>query len=202
MKRTTIITLIVLGVGALLFLVWPWSTYNTIIVKDETAKEKWADVQSSYQRRSDLIKNLLVIVESAADYEKETLTEVVDARSKATSINVTADNLTPENIQKFQAAQSQLSGALSRLLVTVERYPQLQATQAYRDFQVQLEGTENRINRARDLFNESVKNYNISIRTFPGNIVASFGSFEKKGSFEADKGTENAPNLKELMNKD
>ncbi len=194
MKRSTVIIIIIIAIIGILFF-WVKGTYNGFVTKDEVAKKAWADVQSSYQRRADLIPNLQAIVEGAADFEKGTLTDVIEARAKATQTTISADALTPENIQKFQAAQSQLSGALSRLLVTVERYPQLTATQGFRDFQVQLEGTENRINRARDVFNEKVQNYNIAIRKFPGNIFASMFGFFPKGSFEADAGAQNAPKI-------
>lgn len=201
MKRSTIILIVILGLIAILFFMFR-GTYNGFVTKDEGVKKAWSDVESQYQRRSDLIPNLQAIVEGAADFEKSTLTEVIEARSKATSINISANELTPENIQKFQAAQSQLSGALSRLLVTVERYPQLQATQAFRDFQVQLEGTENRINRARDQFNAAVQTYNTAIRKFPANIIASITGFQQREGFKADAGTENAPKIDFKKNKE
>jgi LemA protein len=201
MKRSTIIIVAIIAFFAILFF-WFKGSYNGFVTKDEVVKKAWADVQSSYQRRADLIPNLQSIVEGAADFERGTLTEVIEARSKASSINISADQLTPENIQKFQAAQSQLSGALSRLLVTVERYPQLQATQAFRDFQVQLEGTENRINRSRDLFNEAVQGYNTSIRKFPAFLIAGATGFFPKEGFKADAGAENAPKIDFKKNKD
>lgn len=194
MKRGTIILLVVVGLILILFF-WVRGAYNSFVTKDEMVKREWANVQSQYQRRLDLIPNLQAIVEGAADFERGTLTDVVEARAKASSVNINAENLTPENIQKFQQAQSQFSGALSRLLVTVENYPQLAATQSFRDFQVELAGTENRINRARDLFNESVRDYNASIRMFPGNIFAGMFGFHPKGSFEADPGAEKAPKI-------
>lgn len=166
-----------------------------MVEKDETVTQKWADVQTQYQRRSDLIPNLVSTVKGYADFEQQTLTDVVEARSKATSINVDAGELTPENIAKFQAAQSQLSGALSRLLVTVERYPDLKANTNFLELQAQLEGTENRISVARQKFNEAVQDYNSYIRSFPHVIYAGWFDFEKKGYFEADAGTENAPKV-------
>lgn len=169
--------------------------YNAMVDKDETVTQKWADVQTQYQRRSDLIPNLVSTVKGYADFEQETLTQVVEARAKATGINVNADEITPENIQKFQAAQSQLSGALSRLLVTVERYPDLKANTNFRDLQAQLEGTENRISVARQKFNEAVKDYNSYIKKFPRVFYAGWFGFESKGYFEADAGTENAPKV-------
>ena len=169
--------------------------YNSMVDKDETVSQKWSDVQTQYQRRSDLIPNLVSTVKGYAEFEKSTLTEVIEARSQATSMNISADDLTPENIAKFQAAQSNLSGALSRLLVTVERYPDLKANQNFLELQAQLEGTENRISVARQKFNESVKDYNSYIRSFPRVVYAGWFDFEKKGYFEADAGTENAPNV-------
>jgi LemA protein len=162
---------------------------------DEETNGKWAQVESAYQRRADLIPNLVNTVKGYADFEKETLTGVIEARSKATGITVDANNLTPEAIANFQAAQGQLSGALSRLLVTVERYPDLKANQNFLGLQSQLEGTENRIKIERDRFNTSIKNFNSTIRKFPKTIIASSFGFEKKGYFEADQGTENAPEV-------
>ncbi|MDC1221267.1 LemA family protein [Salibacteraceae bacterium] len=169
--------------------------YNSMVDKDETVSQKWSDVQTQYQRRSDLIPNLVSTVKGYAEFEKSTLTEVIQARSQATSMNISADDLTPENIAKFQAAQSKLSGALSRLLVTVERYPDLKANQNFLELQAQLEGTENRIAVSRQKFNESVKDYNSYIRSFPRVIYAGWFDFAKKGYFEADAGTENAPKV-------
>ncbi len=169
--------------------------YNNMVEKDETIGQKWADVQTQYQRRSDLIPNLVSTVKGYADFEQATLTGVIEARSKATGVNIQADDLTPENIAKFQAAQSQLSGALSRLLVTVERYPELKANQNFLELQAQLEGTENRISVARQKFNEAVQDYNSYIRSFPRVIYAGWFDFEKKGYFEADAGAENAPKV-------
>lgn len=169
--------------------------YNAMVDKDETVGQKWADVQTQYQRRADLIPNLVNTVKGAADFEQETLTQVMEARSKATSINISADELTPENIQRFQQAQSELSGALSRLLVTVERYPELKANQNFLELQAQLEGTENRISVARQKFNEAVQDYNSYIRSFPRVIYAGWFDFEKKGYFEAEAGAATAPKV-------
>ena len=169
--------------------------YNGMVDRDETVAKSWADVQTQYQRRSDLIPNLVSTVKGYADFEQKTLTDVIEARSKATSMNINADEITPENIAKFQSAQSQLSGALSRLLVTVERYPDLKANQNFLELQAQLEGTENRIAVSRQKFNGSVQDYNSYIRSFPRVIYAGWFDFQKKGYFEADAGTENAPNV-------
>ncbi|MEJ8758415.1 LemA family protein [Pontibacter sp. H259] len=169
--------------------------YNEMVAKDENVEAAWANVQNAYQRRADLIPNLVNTVKGAANFEQETLTRVIEARAKATSMNISADNLTPENIQKFQQAQGELSGALSRLLVTVEQYPDLKANQNFLELQAQLEGTENRISVERRKFNETVQDYNSYIRSFPRNIIAGWFDFEKKGYFEADAGAQKAPNV-------
>ena len=183
-------------VGILVVIVgWVIVSYNGLVTLDEETNGKWAQVESAYQRRADLIPNLVNTVKGYADFEKETLTGVIEARSKATGITVDANNLTPEAIANFQAAQGELSGALSRLLVTVERYPDLKANQNFLGLQSQLEGTENRIKIERDRFNTSIKNFNSTIRKFPKTIIASSFGFEKKGYFEADQGTENAPEV-------
>ncbi len=182
------------GILAILF-IWFISIYNSIVSKDETVAEKWGNVQSSYQRRADLIPNLVKVVKGYASHEKEVLTAVVEARAKVGSMNISASDLNSETIKKFQDAQNQLGGALSRLLVVVERYPDLKANQNFLSLQAQLEGTENRINVARNRFNEAVKNYNISIRKFPNSLIASIGGFERKTIFEAEEGTEKAPEV-------
>lgn len=169
--------------------------YNSTIGLEENIEEAWGKVESSYQRRSDLIGNLVKTVQGAADFEKNTLESVINARAKATSINIDPTNITPEQLQQFNQAQSGLSSALSRLLVTVERYPDLKANQNFLELQSQLEGTENRINVARDRFNETVKPYNKHIRTFPNNLLASMFGFEKKAYFEAEEGSEKAPDV-------
>lgn len=169
--------------------------YNSTIGLEENVEEAWAKVESSYQRRSDLIGNLVKTVQGAADFEKSTLESVINARAKATSINIDPTNITPEQLQQFNQAQSGLSSALSRLLVTVERYPDIKANQNFLELQSQLEGTENRINVARDRFNETVKPYNKHIRTFPNNLLAGIFGFEKKAYFEAEEGSEKAPDV-------
>ncbi|WP_297336919.1 LemA family protein [Algoriphagus sp.] len=170
-------------------------TYNMFVQTEEQVNGQWAEVETQYQRRADLIPNLVSTVKGYADFEQETLTGVVEARAKATSMNIDANDLSPENIEQFQAAQDQLSGALSRLLVTVERYPDLKANQNFLELQAQLEGTENRIAVARRNFNESVITYNTNLRTFPNNIFAGWYGFETKGTFEAAAGAENAPTV-------
>jgi LemA protein len=167
-----------------------------MVNQDENVKAKWANVQSDYQRRSDLIPNLVNTVKGAANFEQETLTRVIEARSKATSVNVNADNLTPERIAQFQQAQSELSGALSRLLVTVEQYPELRANQNFMDLQKQLEGTENRIKVSRNDFNTAVQGYNNTVRQFPNNVFAGMFGFRARQPFTADPGADRAPEVK------
>lgn len=169
--------------------------YNTMVEKDETVEAAWANVQNAYQRRADLVPNLVNTVKGAANFERETLTAVIEARAKATSVNISPDNLTPENIQRFQQAQGELSSALSRLLVSVERYPELKANQNFLELQAQLEGTENRIAVERRKFNETVQDYNSYIRSFPRNLIAGMFDFEKKGYFEAEASAQQAPKV-------
>ncbi|WP_161889407.1 LemA family protein [Pontibacter russatus] len=169
--------------------------YNSMVAKDESVEAQWANVQNAYQRRADLIPNLVNTVKGAANFEQETLTQVIEARAKATSVNISPDNLTPENIERFQAAQGELSGALSRLLVSVERYPELKANQNFLELQAQLEGTENRISVERRKFNEAVQDYNSYIRSFPRNMIAGMFDFEQKGYFEAEAGAQTAPTV-------
>jgi LemA protein len=169
--------------------------YNTMVQKDESVETAWANVQNAYQRRADLIPNLVNTVKGAANFEKETLESVINARAKATSVQLNADDLTPENIQRFQQAQNELGGALSKLLVSVERYPELKANQNFLELQAQLEGTENRISVERRKFNESVQDYNTTVRSFPNNLMAGIFGFERKGHFQADPGAQQAPNV-------
>ena len=166
-----------------------------MVNKRENVDAAWANVENQYQRRAELIPNLVETVKGAANFEKETLTQVIEARSKASSIQLSGDDLTPENIQKYQQAQEQLSGALSRLLVTVERYPELKATQGFMQFQSQLEGTENRIAVERGRYNEVARDYNSYIQNFPQNLIAGWFDFEKKGYFEAREGSDVAPTV-------
>ncbi|PZX47021.1 LemA family protein [Algoriphagus chordae] len=170
-------------------------TYNTFVQTEEVINGQWAQVETQYQRRSDLIPNLVSTVKGYAEFEQSTLTQVIEARAKATSVNVDAGDLTPEKLAQFQGAQDNLSGALGRLLVSVERYPDLKANQNFLELQAQLEGTENRIAVARRDFNQSVQAYNSNLRTFPNNIFAGWYGFEPKGYFEASEGSENAPSV-------
>ena len=169
--------------------------YNTLQKQDEQVTSAWSEVLNQYQRRTDLVPNLVNTVKGAADFEKSTLTAVIEARSKATQTTINADQLTPENIAKFQAAQDQLSGSLSRLLVSVEQYPQLKANQNFLELQAQLEGTENRITVERGKFNTVVKDYNQEVRTFPTNLFAGVFGFSQKGYFTAAPGSEKAPTV-------
>ena|SRR5690606_3750526 len=170
--------------------------YNTLVQKDEAVEEAWGNVETAYQRRADLIPNLVSTVQGAADFEQSTLTEVTEARARATSINVSADDLDdPEALERYLAAQQQLSGALGRLLAVAESYPELRATEAFRDLQVQLEGTENRINVARTRYNEVVRDYNTSVRSFPSNLFAGLFGFDTRTPFEAEAGAEQAPDV-------
>ena len=170
-------------------------SYNSMVTADENIKGKWGEVQTQYQRRSDLIPNLVATVKGEANFEKGTLTEVTEARAKATSVQVDASKLTPESIQAYQAAQGQLSTALGRLLSVTENYPTLRANDAFRGLQVQLEGTENRIGVARKDFNEAVQAYNSKIRSFPANITAKMFGFKEKGYFTADQKAQDAPSV-------
>jgi LemA protein len=169
--------------------------YNEMVTKDENVGGKWANVQNAYQRRADLVPNLVNTVKGAANFEKSTLTDVINARSQATRIQLSPEDLTEENIAKFQAAQGQLSGSLSRLLATVEAYPELKANQNFLELQAQLEGTENRISVERMKYNEAVQDYNTYIRSFPRNIYAGWFDFERKATFQADPQAQKAPNV-------
>ena len=172
------------------------NTYNGLVASEERVEQAWADVETQYQRRADLIPNLVNTVRGAADFEQETLERVTEARARATSINLTSDDLAdPERIRAFQAAQSQLGGSLGRLLAISENYPQLRATEAFQDLQAQLEGTENRINVARRDYNGSVRTYNTQVRRFPSNVFASIFGFERRVSFESEEGAEEAPTV-------
>lgn len=171
------------------------SGYNKLVTQDQNVKGKWGNVQSEYQRRADLVPNLVNTVKGAANFEQETLTKVVEARAKATQTTINPGDLTPENIAKFQQVQGELSGALSRLLVTVERYPELKANANFTALQTQLEGTENRIKVARNDFNTAVQDYNTSVKVFPNNIFAGMFGFQEKGYFAADAGADKAPTV-------
>lgn len=191
----SITTIGVVLVLLLLLFMGGCSSYNGFVDAEENVDEAWSNVQTQYQRRTDLITNLVATVKGAADFERETLEAVVSARAKATSVTVDPSNLTGESLQNFQAAQSQLSQSLGRLLVTVERYPELKANANFRDLQTQLEGTENRIAVARQDFNKIVTSYNKRVRRFPGSFFASIFNFDEKAQFEAQAGAEQAPEV-------
>ncbi|MFA6946389.1 MAG: LemA family protein [Pedobacter sp.] len=169
--------------------------YNSMVKLDEQVTSQWAQVENVYQRRVDLIPNLVNTVKGAANFEKETLTQVIEARAKATSVNVDPTKLTPESIAQFQAAQGQLSQSLGRLLATVEAYPELKANQNFLELQAQLEGTENRITVERQKFNTVTQEYNSTIRTFPNNLTAGMFGFKPKGYFQAEAGANKAPKV-------
>ncbi len=184
----------ILGVILLIGL-WAMSFYNATIGINEDVNKQWSNVENAYQLRADKTKNLVEIVKGAANFEKETLAQLVEARAKATSTTIDAGDLGPEKIQQFQQAQEQFSGALSRLLVTIERYPELKAVKGFQDFQTQYEGMENRIGVERRKFNDVARTYNTRIKRFPGNLLAGIFGFTEKGYFEAQAGTENAPDI-------
>jgi LemA protein len=187
----------ILGVIAALFITTTFSScgYNTMVKLDEDVKTKWNQVETQYQRRSDLIPNLVSTVKGAAKFEQSTLTAVIEARAKASQIKVSADDLTPEKLEKFQAAQGQIGQALGKLMVLTENYPELKATQQFSDLSVQLEGTENRIAVARKDFNDAVQAYNVKVRSFPNNLTAGMFGFKQRAGFKADAGAQNAPKV-------
>lgn len=190
-----LVALIILVVLAFGIYQWAVGFNNTAVEHEANAKTAWSNVESSYQRRNDLIGNLVKTVQGAADFERGTLTDVIEARAKATSTTIDAGNLTPEKMAAFQQAQSGLTGALSKLMVVVERYPELKANQNFLDLQSQLEGTENRVNVARDRFNERVNVYDIHTTKFPGKILAGWFGFEEMSRYQAERGSEKAPDV-------
>ncbi|MCA0932414.1 LemA family protein [Lutimonas saemankumensis] len=185
-----VIAVIIIGIFR-----WGVGLNNTMVEKQETAKTQWANVESAYQRRSDLIPNLVNTVKGYADFEKETLEGVIQARANATKTTIDPTNITPEQMAAFQESQNNLSGALSRLMVVVERYPDLKANQNFLELQSQLEGTENRINVERNRFNQVAKDYNVYIRKFPATVVAGFLNFDPMALFQAAPGSEQAPTV-------
>lgn len=189
------IVLVVVGILVLFVVFSGCSGYNNLVQLDEDVKTKWSQVETQYQRRSDLIPNLVSTVKGAAKFEQTTLTQVIEARAKASQITVDPTKLTAENIDKFQNAQGEISQALGRLMVLTENYPQLRATQQFSDLSVQLEGTENRIATARRDFNQSVQTFNTKVRSFPNNLTAGIFGFSQKAGFKADAGAQNAPKI-------
>ncbi len=192
MKKVTLISII--AVVAILIL-WIVSSYNKLVNYDEAVIKAWANVESQYQRRADLIPNLVNTVKGYAQHESQTLEDVVAARAKATSIQIDPSNITPEQLQQYQQAQNQVGSALGRLLAVAESYPDLKANENFRDLQVQLEGTENRIQKSRSEYNDAVREYNVRVRRFPGNIVASIFGFDTKTPFQSEAGSEKAPTV-------
>ena len=192
---------IIVIIGLLILLVvWVLGIYNGLVSKQESVEKAVGNVQTAYQKRADLIPNLVATVKNYAEYEAGTLTAVVEARAKATSVTLDANNLTEESLKTFQAAQDQMSSALSRLLVTVEQYPDLKANQNYLDLQSQLESCENAIANARKEFNEMARDYNTSVRRFPNSIIAGMFGFEKKPYFDASEAAQQVPDVKDLFN--
>ena len=189
-------TLIGVIVAVVVVVLWASSAYNGMVKEQEKATTALANVQSTYQRRADLIPNLVETVKGYAAHEKQTLEDVVAARSKATSITLDPSNMTPEKLKEFQQAQGELGSALGRLIAIQENYPDLKANENFRDLQVQLEGTENRINEARNTYNAAVQQYNVVIRSFPKNMLAGMFGFDKMDKFEAEAGAEKAPQIK------
>lgn len=192
MKKTWIIVIAVIAVIAIYFI----STYNSMVAQEEAVSTAWSNVENQHQRRSDLIPNLVNTVKGYAAHEKETFDAVVSARAKATQTTVSIDDLTPEKMQAYQRAQGEVGSALSRLLAVTENYPELKANENFKELQAQLEGTENRISVERRKFNETARGYNTAIRKFPRNIVAGMFGFEKHPYFEAEEGSEKAPEVK------
>ena len=190
MKRSWIIIIVIV-----LLVIISFFSYNNLVQLQENVTKQWANVESVYQRRADLIPNLVSTVKGYANFEKSTLTQVVEARAKATSVNIDPSKLTQESLQQFQQNQEALGSALSRLMVVVERYPDLKANQNFQDLQSQLEGTENRIAVARRNYNEAVNDYNAKLKKFPVFIYAKMLNFDRKAYFQADKGTEKAPKV-------
>ena len=194
MKRNTISIVAILGV-VLIIIIWLVSAYNGLVQKDEACSQQWSKVESQYQRRLDLIPNLVNTVKGYASHEKETLTEVVQARNQASNAKIDPNNLSQESLDKFQQSQTQLKSSLDRLMVVVERYPDLKANQNFLELQSQLEGTENRIAVERQAFADVVNAFNSKIRRFPTNIIAGMFSFERKAYFASEKEAENAPKV-------
>lgn len=195
MKKGVIILIVLVALVA----IWGVSAYNGLVSKQEGVETAVGNVQTAYQQRADLIPNLVATVKNYAEYEAKTLEAVVEARAKATATTLDANNLTEENIKAFQAAQDQMSNALSRLLVTVEQYPDLKANQNYLDLQSQLESCENAIATARKQFNETARDYNTAVRRFPANLIAGLFGFDKKPYFEASEAAQEAPNVGDLF---
>lgn len=189
-KNTTLI--VILGIIVILFF-WGCGSYNKLVTVDQEVKTKWSNVETNYQRRTDLYNSVIKTIEGSANFEKSTLRDVIEARSKATSVTVNTDD--PQSLQKYQEAQVGLQSAFGRLLAVAEAYPDLKTTKAFQDFQTQIEGTENRINVARQDYNAAVQQYNLRVKRFPGNIFAGIFGFHEKAFYKADPGSEKAPDV-------
>lgn len=193
MKGTRNLTLLIIGALVLIFFVWGCSGYNGLVTGNQNVKKSWSNVETNYQRRTDLYSSVVKTVQASANFEKSTLQAVVEARAKATSVKVDIND--PQTLQAFQQAQNNLQGSFGRLIATFEQYPDLKTTKAFQDFQTQIEGTENRINVARQDYNKAVEGYNLKVKRFPNNMISGIFGFKEKAYYEADKGTEKNPDI-------
>jgi LemA protein len=198
MKRGRNTTLLIIGGIVLILFFWGCSSYNGLVTVKQNANKSWSNVETNYQRRTDLYNSVIKTVEASANFERSTLQAVVEARAKATSINVDIND--PASLEKFQQVQANLQGSMSRLIASFENYPDLKTTSAFRDFQTQIEGTENRINVARQDYNNAVNTYNLKIQRFPGSIFAGLFGFKSLAYYKANPGTENPPDIKFNIN--
>ena len=194
MKGTRNLSLLIIGGLVLILFAWGCNGYNGLIKGDQNVKKVWSNVETNYQRRTDLYSSVIKAIEGSANFEKSTLKEVLDARARATSVNVDIND--PASLEKYQQAQGSMQSAFGRLLAVVENYPDLKTTKAFQDFQTQIEGTENRINVARQDYNKSVEEYNLVVKRFPKNILAGIFGFKEKAYYKADPGSEKNPDIK------
>jgi LemA protein len=194
MKGTRNLALLIIGGLVLILFAWGCNGYNGLLTGDQNVKKVWGNVETNYQRRTDLYNSVIKTIEGSANFEKSTLREVLEARAKATSINVDIND--PASLEKYQQAQGNLQSALGRLLAVVENYPDIKTTKAFQDFQAQIEGTENRINVARQDYNKAVEDYNLKVKRFPGNLLAGMFGFKEKAYYKSDPGSEKSPDIK------
>jgi LemA protein len=194
MKGTRNLTLLIVGAIVLILFVWGCGGYNGLVKGDQNVKKVWGNVETNYQRRTDMYSSIIKVVESSANFEKSLLKDVIEARAKATSITVNVND--QKSLDQFQQAQGQLQGAFSKLLATVENYPDIKTTKAFQDFQTQIEGTENRINVARQDYNAAVESYNLKVKRFPNNMIANMFGYAEKAFYKADPGSEKNPDIK------